>query len=86
MRVGQADRDVGLAFLEAVGDAGQRAARADGADEAVDLAVGLRPRSPAPVVSKWPRRLATLSNWLAQMAPLGSIGVSSAASRAEYFT
>ena len=30
------------------------------------------PRSPRPVVSTWPSRLATLSNWLAQIAPFGS--------------
>ena len=35
--------------LQIARDAGERAAGADGADEAVDLAAGLVPRSPAPV-------------------------------------
>ena len=41
--VGEADPDRGLAGAEPVGDAGQRAAGADGADEAVDPAAGLLP-------------------------------------------
>ena len=38
------------------------------------------------VVSIWAWRLATLSNWLAQTAPPGSVFASSAASRPETFT
>jgi hypothetical protein len=34
-----------------------------------------------PVPSMWARRLATLSNWLAQIAPFGSLAASSSASR-----
>ena len=38
------------------------------------------------VVRIWPSRLATLSNWLAQIAPFGSLFASCAASRPESFT
>ena len=69
-----------------LGDAGQGAAGADGADEAVDLAAGLAPRSPGRCVCTWASRLATLSNWLAQTAPAGSFASSSSAKRPEYFT
>jgi hypothetical protein len=39
-----------------------------------------------PVVSMCACRLATLSNWLAQMAPLGSLAAISSARRPETFT
>ena len=39
-----------------------------------------------PVVSTWPWRLATLSNWFAQIAPFGSLFASCSASRPETFT
>ena len=42
-RVGRHDPHLGVALLEEQADAGQRAARADGAGEGVDLAVGLLP-------------------------------------------
>ena len=42
-RIGERDLDVGVALLERHADAGERAAGADRADEAVDLAVGLPP-------------------------------------------
>ena len=38
------------------------------------------------VVSIWAWRLATLSNWLAQIAPFGSVFASSSARRPESFT
>src|SRR3546814_1143954 len=41
--VGEADDDVLLALAQRLGDAGEGAAGPDGADEAVDLAVGLVP-------------------------------------------
>jgi hypothetical protein len=43
LRVGEADLDAGIALLESDRDTAERAARADGADEAVDLAAGLFP-------------------------------------------
>src|SRR5690242_7881875 len=43
MRVGNADHDIAAALLETVRDPAQRAARADGADEAADLAIGFSP-------------------------------------------
>src|SRR3546814_13046205 len=42
-RIGEADRHVPLLFLQIHRDAGERAARADGADEAIDRAIGLLP-------------------------------------------
>ncbi len=62
--------------LEAVADAAERAAGTDSRYEAVDLAVGLAPDF-RDVVSICARRLATLSNWLAQMAPFGLVLASS---------
>ena len=61
----------GCAAFSAMRHAGQRAAGADRADEAVDLAARSAPRFPGPVLSIWACRLATLSNWLAQIAPPG---------------
>src|SRR6185312_8708724 len=43
MRIGAADHDVLPFLLQVTADAGKRAAGADGADEAVDLAVCLLP-------------------------------------------
>ena len=39
-----------------------------------------------PVVSIWPWRLATLSNWFAQIAPFVSVFANCSASRPETFT
>ena len=86
-RIGERDLHVRVLRLAApIADAGQRAAGADRRDEAVDLAVRSAPRSPAPVVRIWPSRLATLSNWLAQIAPFGSLFASCSASRPDTFT
>ena len=65
-RIGERDLDVRVALLQRDADAGERAAGADRADEAVDLAVGLLPdlRAGGPIVglrgwrhcrTGWPR-------------------------------
>ena len=84
-RVGEADGDVRIACAKGLRDPGQRSPGADGADEAVDLAA-ICSQISGPVVSACARRLATLSNWLAQIAPLGSLAASFAAMRPETFT
>ena len=84
-RIGEADHDAGFSLLQGHADARERAARADRADEAIDLAVRLSQIS-GPVVCVWPSRLAVLSNWFAQIAPFGSSAASSSAMRPEMFT
>ncbi len=68
-------RTCGLRCLEGHADAGERAARADGADEAIDLAVRLVPDLGSGRLDMGAARFATLSNWFAQIAPFGSVAV-----------
>ena len=60
-----------LAF-EPARDAAERAAGADRARRSRRPCRPCRPRFPRPWSSMWMSRLAVLSNWLAQIAPLGS--------------
>jgi hypothetical protein len=71
-RIGQAIATFGLRSFSAMATPARVPPVPTGAGEAVDLAAGLLPDL-GPVVRYVASRLATLSNWLAQIAPFGSV-------------